>query len=228
MATSGTTAFSLSVNDCIVEAVDRIGGSPILGYDVKSARRSLNLMFTDWANRGLNQWTLDKQTVTMVTGDVTYLLGSSTIGLVDVYITRDSTDYGMNEISLTDYNVYPNKAEQGRPSQYYLQKDIDPVLYVYPAPENNTDVITYWRLKKIDDVTASTVNGTEQTFEVPSRFYEAMTAGLAYYMSLKRAGVDPNRTLMLKQMYEECFARARDSDLNASVNIVPNYGVNYY
>ena len=228
MATSGTTAFSLSVNDCIVEALDRIGGSPILGYDVKSARRSLNLMFTDWANRGLNQWTLDKQTVTMVTGDVTYSLGSSTIGLVDVYITRDSTDYGMNEISLTDYNVYPNKAEQGRPSQYYLQKDIDPVLYVYPAPENNTDVITYWRLKKIDDITASTVSGTEQTFEVPSRFYEAMTAGLAYYMSLKRAGVDPNRTLMLKQMYDECFARARDADLNASVNIVPNYGVNFY
>ena len=72
------------------------------------------------------------------------------------------------------------------------------------------------------------MNGTEQTFEVPSRFYEAMTAGLAYYMSLKRPGVDPNRTLMLKQMYDECFTRARDADLNASVNIVPNYGVNFY
>ena len=228
MTISGSTAFSLTVNDCIVEALDRLGGAPYLGYDVKSARRSLNLMFTDWANRGLNQWTLDKQTVTMVQGDVTYSLGSSTIGLVDVYITRDSTDYGMNEISLTDYNVYPNKAEQGRPSQYYLQKDIDPVLYVYPAPENNTDVITYWRLKKIDDVTASTVNGTEQTFEVPSRFYEAMTAGLAYYMSLKRPGVDPNRSIFLKQMYDECFIRARDADLNSSVNIVPNYGVNFY
>tara|TARA_R110000824_G_scaffold153125_1_gene324677 strand:+ start:340 stop:1026 length:687 start_codon:yes stop_codon:yes gene_type:complete len=228
MAVSGTTAFSLTVNDCIIEALDRIGGSPVLGYDVKSARRSLNLMFTDWANRGLNQWTLDKQTVTMITGDVTYSLGSSTIGLVDVYITRDSTDYGMNEISLTDYNVYPNKVEQGRPSQYYLQKDLDPILYIYPAPENNTDVITYWRLKKIDDITASTVSGTEQTFEVPSRFYEAMTSGLAYYMSLKRAGVDPNRSMFLKQMYDESFIRARDSDLNSSVNIVPNYGVNFY
>ena len=228
MAVSGTTAFSLTVNDCIIEALDRIGGSPVLGYDVKSARRSLNLMFTDWANRGLNQWTLDKQTLTVAQADVTYPLGTSTIGLVDVYITRDSIDYGMNEISLTDYNVYPNKAEQGRPSQYYLQKDLNPVLYIYPAPENNTDVITYWRLKKIDDVTASTVSGTEQTFEVPSRFYEAMTSGLAYYMSLKRAGVDPNRSTFLKQMYEECFRRARDADLNSSVNIVPNYGVNFY
>jgi hypothetical protein len=228
MAISGTTAFSLSVNDCIVEALDRIGGSPMLGYDVRAARRSLNIMFTDWANRGLNQWTLDKQTLSMVAGTVSYTLHTATVDLVDVYITRDSTDYAMTPISLTDYNIFPDKTQEGRPSQYYLQKDVDPVLYVYPAPENSTDVITYWRLKKIDDVTASTVSGTEQTFEVPSRFYEAMTAGLAYYMGMKRAGVDGSKLTFLKTEYEQAFERAKASDLNQSLSIFPYYGSTYY
>lgn len=228
MATSGTTAFSISVNDCIVEALDRIGGSPMLGYDVRAARRSLNIMFTDWANRGLNQWTLDKQTLSMVTGTVTYTLDASTIDLIDVYITRSSTDYTMTSISLTDYNVFPDKTQEGRPSQYYLQKDTTPVLYVYPAPENSTDVITYWRIKKIEDITASTVAGAEQDINVPSRFYDAMVSGLAYYMGMKRAGVDPAKLTFLKGEYEQSFERAKASDLNQSLSIFPYYGATYY
>ena len=227
MAVSGTKTFALSINDCILEALDRIGGGPYLGYDIKSARRSLNIMFTDWANRGLNQWTLQKQTLNMVANQSSYDLDASTVSIVDVYVTRDSTDFAVNEISLTDYNAYPNKAQTGRPSQYYLQKSMTPKLFLFPAPENSTDVITYWRIAKIDDVTASTVSGVEQDFDVPSRFYEAMISGLAYYMSLKRAGMDPNRSVYLKQEYELAFRRARDADLNQSLNIVPNYGYTF-
>ena len=102
-----------------------------------------------------------------------------------------------------------------------------PKLFLFPARENSTDVITYWRIAKIDDVTASTVSGVEQDFDVPSRFYEAMISGLAYYMSLKRAGMDPNRSVYLKQEYELAFRRARDADLNQSINIVPNYGYTF-
>ena len=158
MAVSGTKTFSLSISDCILEALD--------GYDIKSARRSLNIMFTDWANRGLNQWTLQKQTLNMVANQSSYDLDASTISIVDVYITRDSTDYAVNEISLTDYNTYPNKAQTGRPSQYYLQKSMTPKLFLFPS-------------------------------------------------------------VYLKQEYELAFRRARDADLNQSVNIVPNYGYTF-
>ena len=115
MAVSGTKTFALSINDCILEALDRIGGGPYLGYDIKSARRSLNIMFSEWANRGLNQWTLQKQTLNMVANQSSYDLDASTVSIVDVYVTRDSTDFAVNEISLTDYNAYPNKSQTGFP-----------------------------------------------------------------------------------------------------------------
>ena len=215
MAVSGTKTFALSINDCILEALDRIGGGPYLGYDLKSARRSLNIMFTDWANRGLNQWTLQKQTLNMVANQSSYDLDASTVSIVDVYITSDSTDFAVNEISLTDYNAYPNKAQTGRPSQYYLQKSMTPKLFLFPAPENSTDVITYWRIAKIDDVTAS-----NEDPEVPSRFIPCMVSGLAYYIAMKK---NPERVGLLKQQYEQDFKLAADEDRNrASLRLVPS------
>ena len=141
MATSGTATFNLTVNDAIQEAMDRIGGEPILGYDIRSAKRSLNVMFADWANRGVNQWTLEKKTVTVTENTPNYTLDYDTVDIVDMYVTRDSTDYNVERISLTDYNAYPNKLTTGRATQFYLQKDRTPELYIYPAPDNSTDVL---------------------------------------------------------------------------------------
>ena len=126
MATSGTATFNLTVNDAIQEAMDRIGGEPVLGYDIRSAKRSLNVMFADWANRGVNQWTLEKKTVTVTEDTPNYTLDYDTVDIVDMYVTRDSTDYNVERISLTDYNAYPNKLTTGRATQFYLQKDRTP------------------------------------------------------------------------------------------------------
>ena len=223
MATSGTATFNLTVNDAIQEAMDRIGGEPVLGYDIRSAKRSLNVMFADWANRGVNQWTLEKKTLSLTSGTVTYTLDTDTVDIVDMYVTRDSTDYSVERISLTDYNTYPNKLTTGRATQFYLQKDRTPKLYIYPAPDNSTDVISYWRIRKIEDITALSSSGNEQDIDIPFRFYECMVAGLAYYMGMKRPNVDLNKLSYLKAEYETAFTRAKDADLNETFRIVPGY-----
>ena len=223
MATSGTATFNLTVTDAIQEAMDRIGGDPVLGYDLRSAKRSLNIMFADWANRGVNQWTLEKKTLTVTQNTPTYNLDADTVDVVDMYVTRNNTDYSVERISLTDYNAYPNKLTTGRPTQFYLQKDKVPELYIYPAPDNSTDVITYWKIRKIQDITGCSVNGSEQDLDIPFRFYECMVAGLAYYMGMKRPNVDLNRLSYYKSEYETAFTRALDADLNETFRIVPGY-----
>jgi len=223
MATSGTATFNLTVTDAIEEALDRIGGNPILGYDIRSAKRSLNVMFADWANRGVNQWTLEKKTLSLTANTSSYTLDRDTVDIVDLYVTRDTTDFAVQRISLTDYNAYPNKATTGRVTQYYLQKDKTPVLFFYPAPENATDIVTYWRIRKIQDVSALSSSGSEQDIDIPFRFYECMVAGLAYYMGMKRAGIDLTKISFLKAEYETAFTRAKDADLNETFRIVPGY-----
>ena len=228
MALSGTSTFTLTVNDVIQEAYDRIGGDPILGYDVRSARRSMNIMFSDWANRGYNQWTVEYKTLAITTGTIQYTLDYDTVDIINANIqTSDGNEYAMTALGLGDYAVISNKNSQARPTQYYLQRLNTPVLKIYPAPDQNY-TLTYYRMRKIEDITASTVNGVQQNIDVPFRAFECMCAGLAYYLSKKRTGITAQTQQILKVDYEEAYQRLIAGDDTPSTRIIPATGNSFY
>ena len=204
MATSGSRDFNLDVGEIIEEAYERCGLEVRTGYDARTARRSLNLMFAEWANRGLNLWTVKQAFFTVTQGTSEYTLESDVVDLLDVVLRRDNTDYEVQRISRGDYATLPNKTTQGRPSQFWLDRQISPKLYLWSVPENNTDQIRYYYVRRIEDA-----DDLVNTTDMPFRFYPCMVAGLAYYIAVKRA---PDRVQMLKTIYEEEFQRAADED----------------
>ena len=204
MTTSGSRDFNLDVAEVIEEAYERCGLEVRTGYDAKTARRSMNLMFADWANRGLNLWTVKEANFTVTQGTSSYSLAADIVDVLDVVIRRDSTDYELQRISRGDYATLPNKSTQGRPSQFWLDRQITPVMYLWSTPENSTDQVRYYYVRRIEDADAL-VNTTD----MPFRFYPCMVAGLAYYLAMKRA---PERLQLLKSVYEEEFQRASDED----------------
>ena len=208
MTTSSSTDFELAVDDYIEEAYERCGLEIRTGYDLKTAKRSLNLMLAEWANRGLNQWTIVQRTQALTADDVDYSLGTDVIDILSVVVRRSGTDFNMSRISRDTYLSIPTKTTTGRPTQYFLDRQITPNLKIWPAPENSTDVIHYDALTRIQD--ADTM---QNTLEVPFRFYPCLAAGLAYYISLKKA---PERIQLLKASYEEEFDRAMAEDRDRS------------
>jgi hypothetical protein len=204
MTTSGSRDFNLDVAEVIEEAYERCGLEVRTGYDAKTARRSMNLMFADWANRGLNLWTVKEANFTVTQGTSSYSLASDVVDVLEVVVRRSSTDFEVQRISRSDYATVPNKTTQGRPSQYYLDRQITPVMYLWSTPENSTDQVRYYYVRRIEDAD-TLVNTTD----MPFRFFPCMVAGLAYYISMKRA---PDRIQMLKTVYEEEFQRAADED----------------
>jgi len=175
----------------------------------------MNLMFADWANRGLNQWTIAEKNLTVVQGDGTYDLGTSTIDILSLVVRRDGTDYALDRISRDEYLNIPTKSTTGRPTQYFVDRLINPVLKMWPLPDNSTDVVYYNALIRLDDADTYT-----NTVQVPFRFYPALAAGLAYYISIKRA---PDRSQLLKTVYEEEIGRAMDEDRDrASFRVAPD------
>ena len=227
MALSDQATFALTVNDVIQEAYDRIGGDPILGYDVRSARRSLNIMFSDWANRGYNQWTVEEKDLTLVKSTISYDLPSDTIDIINANLLEsDGKYYAMSRLGLNNYSAIQNKATESRPTQFYLQRTSTPKIYLYPAPDDSTDVVNYWRIRRIMDVTASTVDGVEQNTDVPSRAIECMCSGLTFFLSQKRPNIDINRRAELKLDYESAFERLIAGDDTPSTRIIPS--TSYY
>lgn len=204
MTTSGTRTFNIDVAEAIEEAYERCGLEVRTGYDMKTARRSLNLMFAEWANRGLNLWTVAQGTTTLTQGTSTYTLGADVADILEMVLRRDGTDYEVERISRGDYLTFPNKTNQGRPSQFYFDRQIQPVITLWQTPENSTDELVYYYVQRIEDAGAYT-----NTTDLPWRFYPCMVAGLAYYIALKRA---PERVQLLKPLYEEEFQRAADED----------------
>ena len=219
MTVSGTKTFELDVTEYIEEAFERCGLEARTGYDLKTAKRSLNLMLAEWANRGLNQWTIARTTVTLTQGTRDYALGLDTIDVLSAVIRRDNTDYAMDRVSRdADLNI-PNKSTQGRPSQFFIDRSINPSLKLWPTPENSTDVVILDRLVRMDDAAAQT-----NTMQMPFRFYPALAAGLAYYISIKRA---PQRTQLLKAVYEEEMERAMSEDRDRASLQIQTY-IGYY
>tara|TARA_E500000318_G_C3562928_1_gene214322 strand:- start:1945 stop:2610 length:666 start_codon:yes stop_codon:yes gene_type:complete len=219
MAVSGSTNFELDVSDYIEEAFERCGLEVKTGYDLKTAKRSMNLMFAEWANRGLNQWTIVQRTQALTTGTASYALGSDVIDVLSMVVRRNNTDISIEKISRDEFLNIPNKSTEGRPSQFFIDRQITPVLNVWPSPENSTDVVIYDCLTRLDDADTFT-----NTLDVPFRFYPCLAAGLAYYLAIKRA---PDRIQLLKSVYEEEFDRALSEDRDrASFNVSPN--LRYY
>ena len=204
MTTSGSRDFNIDVGEIIEEAYERCGLEVRTGYDARTARRSLNLMFADWANRGLNLWTVVQGTTTLIQGTSTYTLTADVVDLLEMVLRRDGTDFEMSRISRGEYLTFPNKTDQGRPSQFYFNRQIDPVITLWQTPENSTDQLIYYYVQRIEDADAL-VNTTD----MPFRFYPCMVAGLSYYLAMKRA---PDRIQILKAVYEEEFQRAAEED----------------
>jgi len=219
MATSNSTDFEPNVAEFIEEAYERCGLELRTGYDLKSARRSINLMLAEWANRGLNQWTISEATQTVTEGTREYTLDSNVIDILDVVLRRTegstTTDTQMSRVSRSEYINIPTKGTKARPNQYFLDKQNTPVLKIWPAPENSTDILVFNKMVRMDDADKAT-----NTMDLPFRFYPCFVAGLAYYLSMKR---NPQLTEQLKIIYEEEFRRAADEDGDrASFRINPS------
>jgi len=208
MTTSSSTNFELDVADYIEEAFERCGLELRTGYDLQTAKRSLNIMLAEWANRGLNQWTIEQRTQALTADDSDYSLGTDVIDILSAVVHRGTTDFSMSRISRDAYLSTPSKTTTGRPTQFFLDRQVTPNLKIWPAPENSTDTIVYDALTRIQDA-----NSAINTMEIPFRFYPCLTAGLAYYISMKKA---PDRIQFLKTVYEEEFERAMGEDRDRS------------
>ena len=222
MAVSGTYNFNLDIDEVIQEAMEMIGGENTLGQEPASARRSINLMLKDWQNRGILLWSTSVSSVTVSASVTAYSLDSSTIDALEVVLERDDTDIQLTRISPEEYLLIPNKTQTGRPMQYSIRRGIsNPTMSVWPIPENSTDVLKMEIISELQDVDKS----AGQNADLPKRFLPPLTCGLAYYMSMKRPGVEGQRMQMLKGNYEELLSRAMLEDRErASMHVVPKLG----
>ena len=220
MTTSGTASFDLNIDDLVEESFERLGMRMTSGNQLKTARRSLNLLFLDWANRGLNLWTIEQATLSIAQGDNELALPLDTINVLTAVVRDPSVtpliDINMDRISRAEYLNVPNKTTQARPAQFYVERTNAPKVYLYPAADKAYTLL-YYRIRRIQDAGAYT-----NTTDINFRFLPCLVAGLAYYLSLKFA---PDRIAVLKQLYEEEFARAAAEDRDtASFFIVPDVG----
>ena len=227
MATSGTTTWTPDIAELAEEAFERAGLELRSGYDLKTARRSLNFLLTEWANKGINLWTVKSGTLTLVTGQKTYTtadgLPADAIDYIE-HVCRTTSggqavDISLNRISVSTYANIPTKDQSGRPYQIYVDRaTAAPKITLWPVPDSsNTYTLAYWYLKREDDAT----NPVSQTIEIPFRFYNALVAGLSYHIALKKPEVQ-DRISMLKDLYDEAFQLAADEDRDrASVRFIP-------
>jgi hypothetical protein len=231
MTTSGTQSFNLDLSNLIEEAFERCGSELRTGYDMRTARRSLNLLTIEWANRGINLWTIEQGEIPLVQGQIVYNLPVDTIDLLDSVIRTqtgvEQTDINISRISVSTYSTIPNKNAQGRPIQVWVNRQSGatepvtgvnhPTINVWPSPDqDNFYTYVYWRLRRIQDAG----NGTT-TQDIPFRMLPCLVAGLAYYLAMKIPDALP-RIEMLKMSYEEQWALASAEDREkASLRLAP-------
>jgi|TARA_A100000172_G_scaffold69728_1_gene49897 hypothetical protein len=217
MATSGTRTFTLTAADAIEEAYELAGLEYRTGYDGVTARRSMNIMFADWSNRGIQIWEVEQVSLDLVQGTTTYDLNQYDIDILDAVIRRTQngiqTDFQIDRIDRGDYLDIPNKETQARVTQYYLERTITPKLYVWPAPENSTDKFISYRWKRIQDISASV-----DDVDVPSRFLPCLVTGLAFNLALKK---NPEKAGLLQPLYEQNLVNAIKYDDDSSLRLVP-------
>jgi len=238
--TTSTTSFNPNLNELMEEAFERCGVEMRTGYHFRTARRSLNFLITEWANRGINLWTVEQGQVPLIQGQVTYDLPNDTVDLLE-HVIRTSpgqlstqTDINISRISVSTYSTIPNKLAQGRPIQVWINRRSGqtddtpgataavPQINVWPSPDQGTALqpfyyFVYWRLRRIVD--AGTGANVE---EIPFRFQNAMVAGLAYMLAMKLPDVSPERLMVLKGQYDEAWELASSEDREkAPIRFVP-------
>ena len=227
MTTSGTTAFNMDFTEIAEEAWERAGREMRSGYDLRTARRSMNLMTIEWQNRGINMWTIDSGTVNLVQGTSRYQLPADTIDLMEHQIRTNSgnastqSDLTISRISVSTYASIPNKLSQGRPIQMYVERLRDePHVNVWPVPDNSDYVLYYWRMRRIQDAGAGV-----ETADMNFRFFPCLVAGLAYHIAMKVPEL-VDRVQMLKSVYDEQFDMAASEDREkTSAHFVPRISV---
>jgi hypothetical protein len=228
--TTDTNIFNPNLNEVFEEAFERCGLELRTGYDFRTIRRSLNFMLSEWANRGVNLWTIEQGSINLVQGTTTYDLPADTVDLIEQVIRTNSgdasnqTDLNITRISVSTYSTIPNKLTQGRPIQVWVNRQsgqksgseaataTNPQINVWPAPDQGTSaqpyyVFYYWRMRRIYDAGDGT-----NVVDIPFRFLNCMTAGLAYMMAVKRPEVEPMRVQALKLMYDEAWDLAAGED----------------
>ena len=228
--TSGTTVFEkgFSISDIVEEAYERIGIQGVSGYQLKGARRSLNIMFKEWANRGLHYWEVANNSITLVADQATYTMFRSTddgtssttavYGVDDILeasFRNSNVDTPLTKINRSAYQALSNKTSTGQPTQYFVQRFIDKVtitLYLTPGSDQAGKFINYYYVKRIQDAGDYTNDA-----DVPYRFVPCMISGLAYYLAVKFA---PDRIQMLKMLYEDELARALEEDGSSSSSFI--------
>ena len=228
MTTSGTSVFNLEFTEIAEEAWERAGREMRSGYDLRTARRSMNLMTIEWQNRGINMWTIDEGSVSLIKGVAEYDLPADTIDLMDHVIrtgegnVSTQADLSITRISSSTYATIPNKLQQARPIQVWVRRLRDnPKIVVWPVPDQGVEgnpyyIFKYWRMRRIEDAGAGI-----QTADVNFRFLPALTAGLAYHIAMKVPEL-AERVPMLKQVYEEQFDLAAGEDREkAAIRFVP-------
>ena len=222
MATSGTTAFSMDFTEIAEEAWERAGREMKSGYDLRTARRSMNLMLIEWQNRGINMWTIDEGSVPLITSQATYTLPADTIDLLE-HVIRTGTgtnqqDITISRISVSTYSTIPNKEIEGRPIQLWINRLLDaPEVTVWPVPSNDDYTLQYWRMRRIEDA-GTGIETADMTF----RFLPVLVAGLAYHIAMKAPEL-AKRIEMLKSVYDEQFHMAASEDREkATLRLVPH------
>jgi len=229
---SGTSGFNLDLNSLVEEAFERCGSELRTGYDLRTARRSLNLLTIEWANRGINLWTIEQGEIPLVQGQIAYNLPVDTIDLLDHVVRtgtgQNQTDINITRISETTYITIPNKNAQGRPIQVWINRQSGadyagtgikhPQINVWPTPEqSNFYTFYYYRLHRIQDAG----EGGSHMQDIPFRFLPCLVAGLSFYMSMKIPGA-LERVPFLKAEYEQAFQLAADEDREkASLRLAP-------
>lgn len=221
MATSGTTTFDMDVAEIVEEAFERCGSQARTGYDFRTARRSLNLLFIEWANAGVNMWTIDEQEIPLVDGVGVYTLPQDTIDVMDAVVRWGTgaaqMDLALGRVSFSTYANIPNKETTGRPTLMKIERHNTPAVTLWPVPQSPTPLtLVYWRLRRVEDAGAGT-----NTVDMPFRFLPAAIAGLAYKLSFKLPE-GAARQAVLKAEYAEAWDMASGEDRErATLRLVP-------
>ena len=211
MATSGTVDFNPQIEEIIEEAYQRCGVANNAGYDLRRARRNLNVIFAEWANRGIHLWKVELKNQLLTAGQITYTTPNDCSDVLEAYISTslsvnsNTQDLSLTKVDRSAYAALPNKGNTGQPSQYYVDRQTTPIIYLYQAPDTVTyTYLKYYYIQRIEDAGAYS-----NTSDVVFRFYPCLVSGLAYYLSFLKA---PERTEQLKLVYEDELLRALDED----------------